>query len=157
MEETRAGDAAGTKAWRQEKSGPLGTLKVSPAYPVWGLAWPPRSSIVLEFSYSQGPQGWTGPVLSLPDVFIADLPYFLPSIGWDGLVQRTPCANQKEGQIPLFALSPTMPGRSGWLNPWPGGKPAGLRLGPQKVGEGAEEAQAGEKGWPPPGDRDWDS
>ena len=112
---------------------------------------------ISEFSYSQGPQGWTGPVLSLPDVFIADLPYFLPSIGWDGLVQRTPCANQKEGQIPLFALSPTMPGRSGWLNPWPGGKPAGLRLGPQKVGEGAEEAQAGEKGWPPPGDRDWDS
>lgn len=50
-----------------------------------------------------------------------------------------------------------MPGRSGWLNPWPGGKPAGLRLGPRKVGEGAEEAQAGEKGWPPPRDRDGDS
>lgn len=47
-----------------------------------------------------------------------------------------------------------MPGRSGWLNPRLGGKPARLRLGPQKVGDGGEGVQAGEEGWPPPGDQE---
>ena len=82
------GGAAGTKARKQEKPGPLGTLKVTPASPFWGLACPPRSGCpaISEFSYHWGPQGWTRAALSLPAVFIANLSYFLPAICWDGLV-----------------------------------------------------------------------
>ena len=111
---------------------------------------------ISEFSYSQGAQGWTGPVVSLRAVFVANLSYCLPSTAGTVWVGTLPVLIRKKDRFPSLHSS-TMPGRSGWLNPWPGGKPASLRLGPQKGGEGREEAQAGEKGWPLPGARDWGS
>lgn len=55
---------------------------------------------ISEFSYSQGAQGWTGPVVSLRAVFVANLSYCLPSTAGTVWVGTLPVLIRKKDRFP---------------------------------------------------------